>query len=202
MQKTITLKVLPSEANNHSALIGILSTACAVPLASICGFNILKKSIDARSRQVWITITLLVFIDEPLLAVVPVKPNFKEVASSKNKIIIIGAGPAGLFAALRLIEHGIKPIVLERGKDVKSRRRDLADINRTGTVNSNSNYCFGEGGAGTYSDGKLYTRSTKRGDVHRILNSFVYFGADPKILYEAHPHIGTNKLPQIITGII
>ncbi len=201
MQKIITLKVLPSEANNPSVLSGIMPTACAVTPTSISGFNILKKSIDARSRQVWINLTVQVFIDEPLIPLAPVVPLFKDVASEKNKIIIIGAGPAGLFAALRLIEYGIKPIVLERGKDVRSRRRDLAAMNKTGAVNPESNYCFGEGGAGTYSDGKLYTRSTKRGDVQRILNTFVYFGADPKIRFEAHPHIGTNKLPQIITAI-
>ena len=113
----------------------------------------------------------------------------------EKKVIVIGAGPAGLFARLKLIESGIKPIILERGKDVSARRRDLADLNKEGEVNPESNYCFGEGGAGTYSDGKLYTRSSKRGDVNRILNLFVHFGAEEKILYEAHPHIGTNKLP-------
>ena len=116
-------------------------------------------------------------------------------------MIVIGAGPAGLFASLKLIESGIKPIILERGKDVRARRRDLADLNKQGEVNPESNYCFGEGGAGTYSDGKLYTRSSKRGDVNRILNLFAHFGAEEKILYEAHPHIGTNKLPNIITAI-
>src|SRR5204863_9986484 len=118
-----------------------------------------------------------------------------------RKVVIIGAGPAGLFAALRLIEHGMKPIILERGKDVRTRRRDLAAINKEGVVNPDSNYCFGEGGAGTFSDGKLYTRSTKRGDVGRILNLFVHFGAEENILFESHPHIGTNKLPEIITGM-
>ena len=116
-------------------------------------------------------------------------------------MIIVGAGPAGLFAALELLESGIKPVILERGKDVRARRRDLAKLNKEGEVNPESNYCFGEGGAGTYSDGKLYTRSSKRGDINRILNLFVHFGADEKILYEAHPHIGTNKLPDIIASI-
>ncbi|MGZ5192143.1 MAG: NAD(P)/FAD-dependent oxidoreductase, partial [Flavisolibacter sp.] len=127
--------------------------------------------------------------------------ELKDVHHSKKNILIIGAGPAGLFAALHLIELGIKPIIIERGKDVRARRRDLAVINKEGLLNPESNYCFGEGGAGTYSDGKLYTRSTKRGDVFRVLSMLVHFGAKDNILYEAHPHIGTNKLPQIITSI-
>ncbi len=126
---------------------------------------------------------------------------FKDVTKSNHTVLIIGAGPAGLFAALKLTEHKIKPVILERGKDVRARRRDLAILNKEGIVNPESNYCFGEGGAGTYSDGKLYTRSNKRGDVERILNLFVQFGADEKILYESHPHIGTNKLPSIITSM-
>ena len=116
-------------------------------------------------------------------------------------MIIIGGGPAGIFAALQLIEKGVKPIILERGKEVRARRRDLAILNKEGIVNPESTYCFGEGGAGTYSDGKLYTRSSKRGDVNRILSLFVHFGADENILYDAHPHIGTNKLPAIITAM-
>ena len=116
-------------------------------------------------------------------------------------MIIIGGGPAGIFAALQLLEKGVKPIIVERGKEVRARRRDLAILNKEGIINPESNYCFGEGGAGTYSDGKLYTRSTKRGDINRILNLFVHFGADENILYDAHPHIGTNKLPAIITAM-
>src|SRR5690606_17209306 len=127
--------------------------------------------------------------------------NFPSVQNAKRQVLIIGMGPAGLFAALKLIEAGIKPVILERGKDVRARRRDLAVLNKEGKINPESNYCFGEGGAGTYSDGKLYTRSSKRGDVQRILSLFVYFGAEEQILYEAHPHIGTNKLPGIITAM-
>ncbi len=202
MQKKISLKVLPSEAEDSNALKGILAQACAVSLSQITGYTVFKKSIDARSRkQVWVQLTVNVFIDEPYEEAVATAPQLQNVHNAKQNVIIIGAGPAGLFAALRLIERGIKPIVLERGKDVRARRRDLAAINKEGIINPESNYCFGEGGAGTYSDGKLYTRSTKRGDVMKILNTLVYFGTDEKILYEAHPHIGTNKLPQIITAM-
>src|SRR5690606_24596736 len=124
-----------------------------------------------------------------------------ENVSSAKPVLIIGAGPAGLFAALQCIENGMKPIILERGKDVKSRRRDLAALNKHGEVDPDSNYCFGEGGAGTYSDGKLYTRSNKRGDVQKVLELFVYHGAPADILVDARPHIGTNKLPHIIEAI-
>lgn len=202
MQKKISLKVLPSEAEDDNALKRFLAQACAVKPSQISGYTILKKSIDARSRQqVWVQLTVNVFIDEPYQAPGLSPLELKDVHNAKRTVIVIGAGPAGLFAALRLSELGIKPIVLERGKDVRARRRDLAAINKEGVINPESNYCFGEGGAGTYSDGKLYTRSTKRGDVMKVLSTLVHFGADDKILYEAHPHIGTNKLPQIITAI-
>src|SRR5688572_19884955 len=201
MQQKINLQLLPSEAASDSSLIKLISQACAVKEDRITGYIILKKSLDARGRQVKVNLTVQVFIDEPFKRVQPTPLHFKDVHRSARKIIIVGAGPAGLFAAIQLIEAGIKPIIVERGKDVRARRRDLAMMNKEGLVNPESNYCFGEGGAGTYSDGKLYTRSTKRGDVQRILNILVHFGADEKILYEAHPHIGTNKLPQIITAI-
>lgn len=201
MQQKISLRVKPSEAENEPALISILSQTCAVKPIQITGFNILKKSMDARGRQAWINLTMNVFIDEPYHPAALIPLQLKDVHRSNKKVIVIGAGPAGLFTALRLIEHGIKPIVLERGKDVRARRRDLAAINKEGIVNAESNYCFGEGGAGTYSDGKLYTRSNKRGDINRVLSILVHFGATEKILYEAHPHIGTNKLPHIITAI-
>ena len=201
MQKKISLKVLPSEAADTELLSRLIASACSVNPQKITGYNILRQSIDARGRQTWFHLTILAFIDEPWHPVELVPLEFKEVHQADRQVIIIGAGPAGLFAALRLIEKGIRPVILERGKDVRSRRRDLAAINKEGIVNPESNYCFGEGGAGTYSDGKLYTRSTKRGDVFRILSALVHFGADPRILHEAHPHIGTNKLPQIITSI-
>lgn len=160
----------------------------------------IKRSIDARARQVIVRV---------LCEVIPVKEkkptisyikDFADVSKSK-RVVVVGSGPAGLFAALRLIEHGIKPIIIERGNDVRLRRRDLAAINKEHIVNPESNYCFGEGGAGTYSDGKLYTRSKKRGDVNRILEILVAHGANEEILFDAHPHIGTNKLPNLVTEI-
>ncbi|GAA4732225.1 NAD(P)/FAD-dependent oxidoreductase [Flavisolibacter ginsenosidimutans] len=202
MQKKLSIKLLPLEAEDPVKLKGILAQACAVKPSQVTGYTLLKKSIDARSRkQVWAQLTINVFIDEPFQQEEPARLQLKDVHNANRRVIVVGAGPAGLFAALRLIELGIKPILLERGKDVRARRRDLAAINKEGIVNPESNYCFGEGGAGTYSDGKLYTRSTKRGDVMKVLNTLVQFGAEEKILYEAHPHIGTNKLPHIITAV-
>ncbi|HYJ63380.1 MAG TPA: FAD-dependent oxidoreductase, partial [Parafilimonas sp.] len=201
MQKNLSFKLLPSQASDNKTIQQHIAFALAINELSVTGFYINKKSYDARSKQVMINLSVTAFINEPFdkRTVKPVL--FKDVANSKHIILIIGAGPAGLFAALKLIENGIKPVILERGKDVRSRRRDLAVLNKEGIINSESNYCFGEGGAGTYSDGKLYTRSNKRGSVDRILNLFVQFGADEKILYESHPHIGTNKLPHIITAM-
>ncbi len=202
MQKEITLKLKPSEAADDSVILTYLAQSLAQPIESILGFYRAKQSIDARnSKQVWINITLQAFINEPFTQRPVQKIHFGQVQNAAKKVLIIGAGPAGLFAALQLIELGIQPIILERGKDVRARRRDLAALNKEGIVNPESNYCFGEGGAGTYSDGKLYTRSSKRGDINRILNILYQFGAEEKILYEAHPHIGTNKLPLIITAI-
>ncbi|MCG2618151.1 FAD-dependent oxidoreductase [Terrimonas sp. NA20] len=201
MQKNITLKLLPGEAANEATVRKYIARAESVRPADITGYNIQKRSIDARGRQAWINLTVQAFINEPFHNREIMQFDFLDVSHAANSALIIGAGPAGLFAALEMILRGVKPILLERGKDVRARRRDLAALNKEGEVNPESNYCFGEGGAGTYSDGKLYTRSSKRGDIARILNLFVHFGAEEKILYEAHPHIGTNKLPQIITAM-
>ena len=160
-------------------------------------FQIIRRSIDARSRKVVVKILGEVVSREEVRKSITYERKFPDVSKS-NPVIIVGAGPAGLFAALRLIASGVKPIILERGKDVKARRRDIAAINKEHIVNSDSNYCFGEGGAGTYSDGKLYTRATKRGDVRKILEILVAHGATEDILFDAHPHIGTNKLPHLI----
>lgn len=202
MQQDIILKLKPSEAVNNDVIKHFIAAHIGKQITDITGFYKLKQSIDARNRkQVWYNVTVKAFINEPFVERQMEQRFFPSVKNSNHKVIIVGAGPAGLFAALKLIEKGIKPIVVERGKDVKSRRRDLAVLNKEGIVNSESNYCFGEGGAGTYSDGKLYTRSNKRGSINSILNTFVQFGADEKITVEAHPHIGTNKLPHIITAI-
>jgi uncharacterized FAD-dependent dehydrogenase len=159
----------------------------------------LRRSIDARGRQIKVNVSTAVYANETPDGPLSYRKEYPDV-NRAPQAIVVGAGPAGMFAALRLIELGIKPVVLERGKDVRARRRDLAAITREHIVNPDSNYCFGEGGAGTYSDGKLYTRATKRGDVRRILEIFVAHGATAEILVDAHPHIGTNKLPNIVTA--
>lgn len=201
MQKAISLKLLPEEAATDNIIKAYIAGSIGNKPEDISGFIITKKSIDARGKQAWVNLTLTAYINEPVHHREKFAFQFQDIKKAKKSVIIIGAGPAGLFAALKLIELGIKPVLLERGKDVRARRRDLAMLNKEGEINTESNYCFGEGGAGTYSDGKLYTRSSKRGSIERILNLFVHFGAEEKILYEAHPHIGTNKLPHIITAM-
>ncbi|WP_199121553.1 NAD(P)/FAD-dependent oxidoreductase [Pedobacter sp. ASV28] len=199
MQKDIEIKILPKDIDNRSAMMNGLSKALNTKLEQIRYFKILKRSIDARSRTVVYRLQVRVFINEDYISE-HYNLKYQKVADAKT-VIIVGAGPAGLFAALQCIENGLKPIVIERGKDVKQRRRDLAAINKQGLVNTESNYCYGEGGAGTYSDGKLYTRSNKRGDINKVLQIFVQHGAAEDIVIDARPHIGTNKLPHIITAI-
>ena len=201
MPQELQLQVSPEIAANENLLYEHVAKLSRVSTKLVSKVVILKRSIDARQKAVKVNLKVSVYLidekyEEPKIAL----PEYATV-SNKQEVIIVGAGPAGLFAALQLIELGLKPIVVERGKDVRGRRRDLKAINVEHIVNEDSNYCFGEGGAGTYSDGKLYTRSKKRGDVDRILKLLVGFGASPNILVEAHPHIGTNKLPQIIQDI-
>ncbi len=199
MQQKISLRLSPQQAADDVSIKRSIASATGKKILDITGFTVLKKSIDARGKNVLINLTVNACLNEPFHQRQLKTFSFKDVSKAPKKVIIIGAGPAGLFAALKLLEAGIQPIIVERGKDVKSRRRDLARLNKEGIINPESNYCFGEGGAGTYRDGKLYTRSNKRGDIERILNLFVHFGAAENILYDAHPHIGTNKLPQIIS---
>jgi uncharacterized FAD-dependent dehydrogenase len=201
MPREIQTQVAPEVAVNESLLKEHVAKLFHVSGKEIQKVVVLKRSIDARQKAIKFNIKGTVFFkDEVYIEPKLELPEYKNVSNSQE-VIIIGAGPAGLFAALQLIELGLKPIVIERGKDVRGRRRDLKAINVDHLVNEDSNYCFGEGGAGTYSDGKLYTRSKKRGDIDRILQLLVAFGASSDILVEAHPHIGTNKLPQIIQDI-
>jgi uncharacterized FAD-dependent dehydrogenase len=201
MPRELLLQVSPEIASNEILLKDYLSKQIKVSSSEIQHISILKRSIDARQKVVKINLKVAIFLQgENFVAQKIQLPNYKDVSNSQE-VIVVGAGPAGLFAALQLIELVLKPIIIERGKDVRGRRRDLKAINIEGIVNEDSNYCFGEGGAGTYSDGKLYTRSKKRGDVNRILELLVAFGASHDILVDAHPHIGTNKLPQIIQDI-
>lgn len=201
MPQEIHLQVSPEIAANEGLLYENVARLVRVSSKLVLKVVILKRSIDARQRTIKINLKALVYLKDEIYKEPNVElPNYKNVSNARE-VIIVGAGPAGLFAALQLLELGLKPIVIERGKKVRGRRRDLKAITIDHIVNEDSNYCFGEGGAGTYSDGKLYTRSKKRGDVERILKLLVAFGATPDILVEAHPHIGTNKLPQIIEDI-
>ncbi|MBN8566637.1 MAG: FAD-dependent oxidoreductase [Flavobacteriales bacterium] len=201
MPKELLIQVAPEVAANDFLLKDHVAKMIRVSTHELEHISILKRSIDARQKAIKINLKLMIFFQGESFTEKKIElPNYLNVTNQKE-VVVIGAGPAGLFAALQLIELGLKPIVIERGKDVRGRRRDLKAINVDHIVNEDSNYCFGEGGAGTYSDGKLYTRSKKRGDVDRILQLLVGFGASPEILVEAHPHIGTNKLPQIIQDI-
>jgi uncharacterized protein len=200
MQKNVRLVLTPEQAATENKYSEFIANELKLDISRIKSVLTIKKSIDARSRNVKIIMEFEVLIDEKAPVKAEFNPGYKQV-DNKPEIHIIGAGPAGLFAALKLIELGYKPVILERGKEIKGRRHDIADINRKQVVNPESNYCFGEGGAGTFSDGKLYTRSKKRGNVQRILEVLKFHGADADIAYEAHPHIGTNKLPVIIENI-
>lgn len=200
MIKEYQLRVEPQVAYDNQRIKDYLLKKEHLP-NSITGVIVLKRSVDARQRNVMINLKVRVFIDEQPDNTHITLPFTYNSVTGKNEVIVVGAGPAGLFAALRLIELGLKPIIIERGKDVNERRKDLARISRDGVIDENSNYCFGEGGAGAYSDGKLYTRSKKRGSVDRILNILYHNGASEDILIDAHPHIGTDKLPGVIESI-
>ncbi|MGF1670855.1 MAG: NAD(P)/FAD-dependent oxidoreductase, partial [Balneolaceae bacterium] len=198
MKKELQLRVSPETAAKPEMLKTHVSETVGIPVNDIRYVKIQRRSIDARQKQVIINLKVKIYINEDFVDKPIQLPDYPEV-SNCEEVIIVGAGPAGLFAALQLIESGKKPVILERGKDVRDRIADLKNINVHHIVNEDSNYCFGEGGAGTYSDGKLYTRSKKRGDIRKILELLVGFGASDNILIDAHPHIGTNKLPPIIS---
>lgn len=199
MPQRITLVLSPKQAADVSCRTALAARMLGIREDEIALVRVVKRTIDARQRTPKINLSLEIYVDrEPAPA--PVHFDYPDV-SHGTEIIIVGSGPAGLFAALRSIELGCRPILLERGREVSARKADIARINRNGAIDPESNYAFGEGGAGTFSDGKLFTRSKKRGDYHRALQTLVFHGAAPEILYEAHPHIGTDKLPYIIARI-
>lgn len=199
MQKTVKITLKPEEAFDPEVLDQAILKRSGI-FESETLVRPLKRSIDARSKRVKVNIEALIAIKEDLPPLISYKRDYPNVTHA-DSVVIVGCGPAGMFAALRCIELGYRPIIIERGSDVRTRRRDIAAINKEQTVNPESNYCFGEGGAGTYSDGKLYTRSKKRGDIQKSLEILVAHGATEEILIDAHPHIGTNKLPKVVQEI-
>ena len=200
MTNEYQVRVQPQVAANEQTLRSWLADEYGFDVRTITAVRILRRSIDARQRTIFVNLKVRVFINEQPANDEYVRTDYPDV-SERPQVIVVGAGPGGLFAALRLIELGLRPIVLERGKDVHERKKDLAQIAKTQQVDAESNYCFGEGGAGAYSDGKLYTRSKKRGSIEKILNVFCQHGASTNILADAHPHIGTDKLPRVIENM-
>ena len=198
--REVEIKIPPEEISNTELIGRAVAKAAKIPLNEIQDYRIIRRSLDARYRPPLYVLRVKISTDTPIP---PAEKFLDKLPYVQNapEVHIVGAGPAGYFAALECIRLGLKPVILERGKDVRARRKDLRAIQQEGIVNPHSNYCFGEGGAGTYSDGKLYTRSSKRGDIYNILGILVESGADPDILVEAHPHIGSNKLPGIIASI-
>ena len=200
MTNEYQIRVVPEVAAQEDRLKSWIADENGIDVRTIYGVRILKRSIDARQRQIFVNLKVRVYVNEQPCDDEYVRTEYPNV-EGKPQVIVVGAGPGGLFAALRLIELGLRPIVLERGKNVHDRKKDLADITKNQKVDSESNYCFGEGGAGAYSDGKLYTRSKKRGNTDKILNVFCQHGASTAILADAHPHIGTDRLPKVIEAM-
>ena len=200
MTNEYQIRVVPEVAAQEDRLKGWLADEYGFDVRTIQGVRILKRSIDARQRQIYVNLKVRAYVNEQPHDDEYVRTEYPNV-EGRPQVIVVGAGPGGLFAALRLIELGLRPVVLERGKDVHERKKDLANITKTQKVDAESNYCFGEGGAGAYSDGKLYTRSKKRGNTDKILNVFCQHGASTAILADAHPHIGTDRLPKVIEAM-
>ena len=200
MIKEQNIRVLPQVAYNEENIKDYIAREIGIDKRTITHVRVLKRSIDARQRQVFVNLSVRLYVNEEPQDEAYSVTVYPDVSKSPQ-VVVVGEGPCGLFAALKLIEKGLRPVVIERGKDVRERKKDLALIKQQQRVDSESNYCFGEGGAGAYSDGKLYTRSKKRGSVDHILNVFCQFGASVNILSDAHPHIGTDKLPVVIENM-
>lgn len=201
MSRILEIVLPPDQAASLDATRCAAAESLGLPPEQVAEVRVRRRSIDARGRAVRVRMMAEVYLAGEEIPEERIEPEYPSLPANAQRAIIVGAGPAGLFAALRLIEHGVRPVVIERGRDVRARRRDLAAIQRFNTVDPDSNYCFGEGGAGTYSDGKLYTRATKRGDVAGALRTLVAHGADPDILVDAHPHIGSNRLPKVVAAM-
>ncbi|MCD8203304.1 MAG: FAD-binding protein, partial [Prevotella sp.] len=194
------VRLLPQDAVDEAAIIDSVAREKGFDARTVRHLRVLKRSIDARQRTIYVNLMVRVYINEEPEDDAYEHTEYPDVSAAK-RVIVVGEGPGGLFASLRLIELGLRPVIIERGKDVHERKKDLAQITKTQKVDGESNYCFGEGGAGAYSDGKLYTRSKKRGNVNKILNVFCQHGAPLSILSDAHPHIGTDKLPGVIENM-
>ncbi|MDR1951413.1 MAG: FAD-binding protein, partial [Bacteroidales bacterium] len=201
MIRCLEIAVSPEVSANTEQLKSFVSQKLSIKLSEINHVRILKRSIDGRSKRVVIRLKVEVFLKDSKFEKEIITFDYKKVDKKSREILIIGAGPSGLFVALKCLEHGLKPVVLERGKSVNERKKDIAALSAKGILNENSNYCFGEGGAGTFSDGKLYTRSNKRGNITEVLKTLIFHGADENILVDAHPHIGSDNLPKIIQNI-
>lgn len=200
MIKEFQIRILPQQAYSEQTIKDYIAKEDGIDARTINAVRVLRRSIDARQRTIFVNLSVRVYVNEMPLDDEFVHTEYEDV-SDRPAVIVVGEGPGGLFASLRLIEHGLRPIILERGKNVRDRKADLSQITKAQKVDSESNYCFGEGGAGAYSDGKLYTRSKKRGNIEKILNVFCQHGASTSILSDAHPHIGTDKLPRVIENM-
>lgn len=197
--ETVQLVLSPAQSRQSEVLKKALATSLQVPFEAIKGFRVLRESVDARQKNLKVLLTVQAFLSEQELSLPPYeKPVYQDVHNASQQVIVVGGGPAGLFAALTLLEHGIRPLILERGKAVSDRKRDIATLNRNEGLCAQSNYCFGEGGAGTFSDGKLFSRSKKRGNMQRVMEVFHFHGAPDSVLYETHAHIGSDCLPRIV----